>query len=295
MKRAFTLIELLVVIAIIAILAAILFPVFAQAKEAAKASVCLSNLKQLGLAEGMYANDNDDLFSIPGNFHYVNKYTGNSDIEPYIKNRGKYNKNSIWVCPDEPVIYQGSNPNDFRAYPSTYTMNVFLSPGNPNAPNPDACYTPVGQLHSVSWNGFGFGGYSNESNLSYDDSRNKAGGISNTTIENPAGTDLIFEGYVEGASSGYLGIAPRDGDYLQDMGFWTTQQDAVNSWGYDLEPADRPRHNASNNYVFTDFHAKSMHPVRDGYDITLHPQDNIWLVHAGRDGSAIPPPDPGGC
>ena len=63
MKKAFTLIELLVVIAIIAILAAILFPVFAQAKNAAKKAVCVSNSKQIGLAAVMYANDYDD--SIP--------------------------------------------------------------------------------------------------------------------------------------------------------------------------------------------------------------------------------------
>jgi prepilin-type N-terminal cleavage/methylation domain-containing protein len=59
--KAFTLIELLVVIAIIAILAAILFPVFAQAKAAAKKTACLSNVKQLALATYMYANDFDDM------------------------------------------------------------------------------------------------------------------------------------------------------------------------------------------------------------------------------------------
>jgi prepilin-type N-terminal cleavage/methylation domain-containing protein len=61
-RRAFTLIELLVVIAIIAILAAILFPVFAQAREKARQSVCLSNLKQIGTAMMMYVQDYDETF-----------------------------------------------------------------------------------------------------------------------------------------------------------------------------------------------------------------------------------------
>ena len=63
-RRAFTLIELLVVIAIIAILAAILFPVFAQAKEAAKKTTCISNLKQIGLSTTLYLSDFDDQYPI---------------------------------------------------------------------------------------------------------------------------------------------------------------------------------------------------------------------------------------
>lgn len=62
MKKAFTLIELLVVIAIIAILAAILFPVFAQAKAAAKKTACLSNVKQLATGFAIYSSDYDDMF-----------------------------------------------------------------------------------------------------------------------------------------------------------------------------------------------------------------------------------------
>ncbi len=69
MKRAFTLIELLVVIAIIAILAAILFPVFAQAKEAAKRTACLSNAKQIAISQKLYGGDNDDMMPI---FHAYN-------------------------------------------------------------------------------------------------------------------------------------------------------------------------------------------------------------------------------
>lgn len=76
MRRAFTLIEVLVVIAIIAVLAAILLPVFAQAKESAKRAACLSNMRQVGIAFGLYGNDVDDRFpdrrdlkgSLPGGY-----------------------------------------------------------------------------------------------------------------------------------------------------------------------------------------------------------------------------------
>src|SRR5712692_7854267 len=72
----FTLIELLVVIAIIAILAAILFPVFAQARDSARKATCQSNLKQFGAAFHMYASDYDGLFPNPGGRDVVGMTNG---------------------------------------------------------------------------------------------------------------------------------------------------------------------------------------------------------------------------
>lgn len=95
-KRAFTLIELLVVIAIIAILAAILFPVFARAREAARATSCKSNLKQIVTAAGMYSQDYDERV-VPSYLAYAQG--GQGDIRwmglllPYTKNYG------IYTCP----------------------------------------------------------------------------------------------------------------------------------------------------------------------------------------------------
>lgn len=90
-RNAFTLIELLVVIAIIAILAAILFPVFAQAKKAAKTTVSLSNLKQVGLGFHMYASDNDDGMVLST---YDTCPSGRCAwpyiLQPYSKNRDMY-------------------------------------------------------------------------------------------------------------------------------------------------------------------------------------------------------------
>ncbi len=98
-KRGFTLIELLVVIAIIAILAAILFPVFARAREKARQTSCINNLKQLGLSFHMYASDYDECF--PSTHRYevglsgVVIYYGKMLI-PYVRNE------QIWRCPSRP-------------------------------------------------------------------------------------------------------------------------------------------------------------------------------------------------
>jgi prepilin-type N-terminal cleavage/methylation domain-containing protein/prepilin-type processing-associated H-X9-DG protein len=106
-RSAFTLIELLVVIAIISILAAILFPVFAQAREKARAIACMSNMRQIGLAVQMYVGDNNDqlfnranwAYSRAGDIPYQGTYRANAwwnQMMPYIKSV------NVFRCPDDP-------------------------------------------------------------------------------------------------------------------------------------------------------------------------------------------------
>ncbi len=126
--RGFTLIELLVVIAIIAILAAILFPVFAQARDSARQTTCLNNCKQLGIALQMYAQDYDEglpswpfskLLSSP-----IFKEWGYSTwvpvLMPYVKNNG------VFACPNGPTTGT-SYPNQAIAGPKGAQMVVNLA------------------------------------------------------------------------------------------------------------------------------------------------------------------------
>src|SRR5947208_997853 len=95
-RNGFTLIELLVVIAIIAILAAILFPVFAQAREKARQAVCSSNLKQLGTAIMMYAQDYGESYPLYVDWPKAQIYWYDV-INPYVK--ASDTRSSIFTCP----------------------------------------------------------------------------------------------------------------------------------------------------------------------------------------------------
>ena len=121
-KRGFTLIELLVVIAIIAILAAILFPVFARAREKARANTCLSNMKQLTLGVLMYANDFDERMP-PAMAGWANPPGWASNVYPYVRSV------QIYQCPD--IINQGTqyyNPipgsSPAANFPKSYNISA---------------------------------------------------------------------------------------------------------------------------------------------------------------------------
>ena len=122
-RSGFTLIELLVVIAIIAILAAILFPVFAQAREAARKSQCASNLKQLSLAIMQYTQDYDEMYPM-GYYGFSASGTSLSwatVTQPYIKNSG------VFKCPSAPLV-TGNTPG--VTFPVTYAYNYYIGGNN---------------------------------------------------------------------------------------------------------------------------------------------------------------------
>jgi len=113
-QRGFTLIELLVVIAIIAILAAILMPALGRAKQQAWTTACLNNLKQIGLATALYADDNED--ALPRSSHESASWVGT--LQPYTDGT------QLWRC--------HRDQNQTRLY--SYAINDFLTP--PSTSNP---------------------------------------------------------------------------------------------------------------------------------------------------------------
>jgi prepilin-type N-terminal cleavage/methylation domain-containing protein/prepilin-type processing-associated H-X9-DG protein len=127
-RHAFTLIELLVVIAIIAILSAILFPVFAQVREKARAINCLSNMKQIATAVNMYVQDNDErLFFRGGSAKSVMRNNTPNSLAafrwwnllmPYIKSNG------IFVCPSDPEPTLSPDVNGNNVILRSYIANT---------------------------------------------------------------------------------------------------------------------------------------------------------------------------
>ena len=136
MKRTgFTLIELLVVIAIIAILASILFPVFAKAREKARQSSCLSNVKQLMIGALSYAQDYDEQLPYSaystGAATWTYAYSWRSAVLPYAKNT------QIFQCPSQKMTTPFTASSDLSSDQSGYGMNVLYGDNSSASGTPD--------------------------------------------------------------------------------------------------------------------------------------------------------------
>jgi prepilin-type N-terminal cleavage/methylation domain-containing protein/prepilin-type processing-associated H-X9-DG protein len=133
-SKGFTLIELLVVIAIISILAAILFPVFARARENARRASCLSNLKQIGLGMMMYVQDYDEHYPHmsggpatppPGGWWYNGSWFWMNMIEPYVKST------QVFICPSSPHHVDYKFPPGPFAYQYGANARILTPPPSP--------------------------------------------------------------------------------------------------------------------------------------------------------------------
>ena len=286
-RKAFTLIELLVVIAIIAILAAILFPVFAQAREKARATACMSNLSQTGLALMQYIQDYDETSptvakspllpsaTLDGETSKQIYYYWCSLLQPYAKDW------NLFVCPDDP-----------RTIAMSCTANTEGNPGQ----DPYDCFDDQNPTHhcvGYAWDsGFvedaGFGLY--QPYTTFTDYQGKTVNIypGRTTVSIVSTSTMVAFGDA---------YAKRDGQLACD----TANAYAV-AGGGSIKSTSQLRHGGMFNEVFMDGHA---HPIRmvvaedpgfstsnyllipanqaDGQDFCFDPtwSTNYYSTHAG--------------
>ena len=258
--HGFTLIELLVVIAIIAILAAILFPVFAQAREKARQSACLSNLKQIGISLTMYVQDFDETY--PGALQSVPPINGGStgdrrmpldqQLLPYTKN------DQIWKCPSDGQ----------RGFPASYT-NLQFWDGNYRAKSIPRSYQYVGEIYTVAYGAAGrdpnTGLSTYAGNAAYD-SATPAKGKSLAAIDQTSDTIAVLEAWVVDSAnytnSAYVGSS--HGGVFTNCDAWKLagRNPTDNTGANSLTPCPDNKnlptkgHSDGSNYVMADGSAK---------------------------------------
>ncbi|MEI6432574.1 MAG: DUF1559 domain-containing protein, partial [bacterium] len=257
-RSAFTLIELLVVIAIIAILAAILFPVFAQAREKARSISCLSNTKQLGLALQMYVQDYDEAFpnTVPGTVLADNggDWNGATVVLP---NGKKYQSWVLW---------------EIQLYPYVKNTGAYACASDGQANIEQKADTSLGALETNpanpqinSWGKAWPMSYGSNSNVTFSDTTRT---LASTNF--PANTYFladIISAHPIGFNSWHSGFYSDQGSFNRVLLSKGSCAGLINKNGRpDLADGSDPRacarHQGGNNFVFMDGHAKYENVLR---------------------------------
>jgi prepilin-type N-terminal cleavage/methylation domain-containing protein/prepilin-type processing-associated H-X9-DG protein len=241
----FTLIELLVVIAIIAILAAILFPVFAQAREKARQTTCLSNEKQILLAILQYTQDYDEMLprlqagpiNWDGNINSDDQGWGiENAVDPYIKagnTWGPEHSASVWKCPSDP--YQRDDCDGAPGVGTGYDISYGFT--NYNAANPDTQFGVFADTSDPAVN-----------------SQTLAG------IGAPAGTVIMREWWNPNDYARFIATTRNDMSALLTFPVYPGYLSLGNYCGDGYEwKFSIGAHNGQTNFGFMDGHAKAMH------------------------------------
>lgn len=277
LRKGFTLIELLVVIAIIAILAAILFPVFAQAKAAAKNSSDISNVKQQALAVIMYAADYDDVFPFAMDNNWNVTWAGLS--QPYVKSF------PIYRSPFD--SRQGFNASQgwlegWTGITISYGANGYYHPTNSpvsgncgcgNTCDFDGVMSPMAQPDACG------------AGVPWHDELSK----SSTAITQPAGTILIADkfntdtlknngwgNFTAFCGASFMNIRSADWDWCAPAEIPDGTINAANAYPTGPDGAVSLTNAGKANFAFVDGHTKTFKPAATNPDPVNRPQDNMW-------------------